>query len=259
MNKQSVIAILFSVCVTHAFSQGESNLPVKYNPQVDVNLSPSHNRKINPLFNSGINPKINWNINPSENTSINPSKNELINPKTNSSINPVENKIINPMFANSLHPQNLSWQGHYLFDKDDNLIGYISIASQEVMLCFDLEYKWQCYFIRSSNGNFNQFTLSGEWTGGYLSHDSSEGFNIFASNGDWAPVNIFNKVRKSESSKVSKDRATWFFFRTFPTSGLSDLPRLIPDATVYGAQYFKRVDQFHTFKMAFGAFFVPDF
>ncbi len=132
MKQQSFIVILFSLFVLQASSQ--SKLPVKYNPQVDYNLSPSRNMQINPLFNSGINPKKNWNINPAQNVNINPSKNELINPKSNPSVNPNENKILNPMFANSLHPQNLNWQGHFLFDKDDNLIGYISIASQEVML-----------------------------------------------------------------------------------------------------------------------------
>jgi len=188
--KHFLLAALCAIGITQGFSQTDNIPPVKFNPLIDYNLSPAHNRKINPLFNSGINPKVNWNINPSENKTINPGINTYINPKSNLSLNPSENRVLNPMFANALHPQNLTWQGHYLFDKDDKLIGYISVASQEVMLCFDLEYKWQCYFIRSSNGNFNQFTLEGEWTGGYVSHDSSEGFNIFSSNGDWTGKHI---------------------------------------------------------------------
>lgn len=174
------IAYLFAVS---AFCQ--TDLPAKFNPLIDVNLSPSHNKNINPLFNSLINPKLNWNINPAQNNNLNPTKNSGINPKINTGLNPIENKILNPMFSTTLHPQNPIWKGHYLFDKDDNLIGFITNASQEVLLCFDKDYKWSCYFIRSGAGSYNQFTLTGEWTGSYLSQDSSEGYNFFTADGEW--------------------------------------------------------------------------
>jgi hypothetical protein len=183
MKKNFTLVPLFCFCMVSAFSQTE--LPDKYNPLVDFNLSPSHNKNINPLLNSLINPKLNWNINPAYNNSLNPTKNAGINPKTNPSLNPIDNKILNPMFSNTLHPQNPGWTGHYLFDKDDSLIGFITMASQEVMLCFDKDFKWSCYFIRSSNGSYNQFTLTGEWTGSYLSQDSSEGYNFFSLDGEW--------------------------------------------------------------------------
>ncbi len=188
MLKQAVLVILLFCWVSGSMAQQEP--PAKYNPLLDFNLSPAHNKKINPLFNSSINPQINWNINPLKNIAINPAKNEFINPKSNAALNPNENKLLNPMFANSLHPQNPTWKGHYLFDKDDKLIGFITVASQEVMLCFDMEYKWTCFYIRSSTGNFNQFSLSGEWTGGYLSHDSSEGLNEFSPGGEWTGNHI---------------------------------------------------------------------
>jgi hypothetical protein len=183
MKKKSTLILIFCICVLCAFSQNE--LPAKFNPQVDFNLSPSHNKSINPLFNSLINPKLNWNINPVQNNNLNPAKNPGINPKTNPGLNPVDNKILNPMFSTTLHPQSPSWTGHYLFDKDDNLIGFVTIASQEVMLCFDKDYKWSCYFVRASNGSFNQFTLTGEWTGSFLSQDSSEGYNFFSADAEW--------------------------------------------------------------------------
>lgn len=183
MRRKFTLVALFCGSMLCAFSQIE--LPNRFNPLFDFNLSPSHNKRINPLYNSLINPKLNWNINPSLNNNLNPTKNLGINPKSNPSLNPVDNRILNPMYSNSLHPQHPGWTGHYLFDKDDSLIGFVTIASQEVILCFDKQYNWVCYFIRSSTGSYNQFTLSGDWTGSYLSQDSSEGFNFFSADGEW--------------------------------------------------------------------------
>jgi hypothetical protein len=55
----------------------------------------------------------------------------------NQGFNPYVNNSSNPMYQNSLHPKNPTWKGLYMYDSTDNLIGYISVASQDVMLCFD--------------------------------------------------------------------------------------------------------------------------
>jgi hypothetical protein len=157
----------------------------RHDPKRDPNLSPARNNLINPLFNSSINPKFNWNLNPKHNKLIDPISATDINPQFNPDLNPVYNKIYNPMFANSLHPKNPRWSGRYLFDKDDNLIGYVSVASQNILLCFDTNGEWTCYFVKTSTGTYNRFTLEGEWSGQYFCSDGSQGFNLFAATGEW--------------------------------------------------------------------------
>ena len=158
---------------------------IKQNPKVDRNLSPTFNNRINPKFNSAINPAFNWNYNPLQNSIINPDSTSGISPLHNESINPKLSELLNPMLNNILHPMNLSWRGRYLFDSSDNLIAFVTVASQNVMLCFNKSGQWTCYFVRTPKGTYNQFTLAGEWTGKFLCPDSVEGFNLFNKEGVW--------------------------------------------------------------------------
>jgi hypothetical protein len=158
---------------------------VKQNPKVDHNLSPAFNNRINPKFNSAINPTFNWNYNPLQNSTINPDSTIAISPLHNESVNPKLSELLNPMLNNILHPMNLSWQGRYLFDSSDNLIAFVTVASQNVLLCFNKSGQWTCYFVRTPKGTYNQFTLAGEWTGKFLCPDSVEGFNLFNKEGVW--------------------------------------------------------------------------
>lgn len=178
--------LLIHVCQ----SIGQSVLPVRHNPRIDFNLSPIHNVKINPLHNSTINPKTNWNINPSHNNSINPVFTSGINPLSTSILNPIANEVFNPMFSITLHPKNPAWKGNFLFDNNDNLIGFISSASQNILLCFDLEGNWTCYFIKTPKGTYNEFSLQGHWTGEFLCYDSNGGYNLFNKDGEWTGKHI---------------------------------------------------------------------
>ena len=162
----------------------------KHNPLLDFNLSPSHNDKINPTANSAISPKYNWNLSPLHNDALNPTKVNNINPQLNGSVNPNLCENLNPMFTNALHPKNPAWSGNFLFDKDDKLIGFVSVANQQVMLCFNAAGEWNGYFVRSAIGTFNEFSLDGKWTGRFLCPDSSEGYNLFSSEGDWTGEHI---------------------------------------------------------------------
>ena len=81
-----------------------------------------------------INPQMNWNINPIHNKKINPIYNAEINPQNNAEMNPEKNMFLNPMFRNELHPKSPDWKGSYLFDKNDELVGFVSKASQNVLL-----------------------------------------------------------------------------------------------------------------------------
>ena len=92
---------------------------------------------MNPEKNSYINPKYNWNINPLHNNDVNPEFNSTINPLNHYELNPDINKTLNPMYHNEYHPKNPSWKGLYVFNNTDELIGYISVATQQLMLSFD--------------------------------------------------------------------------------------------------------------------------
>jgi len=129
----------------------------KHDPKIDNNLSPNINASINPDKNSNINPKFNWNINPAHNNDVNPVFNSTINPLNHFELNPDVNKTLNPMFHNEYHPKNPSWKGLYLFNKNDDVIGYISVATQDLMLCFDSASQWTGFFVRAGNGIYNFF------------------------------------------------------------------------------------------------------
>ena len=180
------LLVAFSVGILFLQAKPQEELVcVKQNPKIDLNLSPAHNQKINPNYNSTINPEFNWNINPIQNKAINPEQTTEINPLHNLSLNPKETELFNPMLTNILHPKHPSWKGRYLFDSSDNLIAFVSVASQNILLCFNKEGKWTCYFVKTEKGTFNQFQLSGEWTGRFLCPDSSEGYNLFNKEGVW--------------------------------------------------------------------------
>jgi hypothetical protein len=183
-----ITRLLFVICAFCLFAQAKSQqdlVDVKQNPQMDHNLSPAFNQRINPKYNSTINPAFNWNYNPIENKSINPDSTTDINPLHNESINPKQTEMYNPMLNNILHPMNISWRGRYLFDSTDNLIAFITVASQNILLCFNKSGQWTCYFVKTAKGTYNQFTLAGQWTGRFLCPDSVEGYNLFNKEGVW--------------------------------------------------------------------------
>ncbi len=162
----------------------------RHNPEIDFNLNPTHNNSIHPDHNSTINPKLNWNINPLKNGLINPEKVPGINPKTNAAVNPLENEEMSPMFSLSLSPKNDHWHGMYVFDTNSNLVGYLSKYSQELMFQFDKDAKWNYFYVRTAKGTYNQFNLSGDWTGSFLCFDSMIGYNIFDKNCSWTGMYI---------------------------------------------------------------------
>jgi len=174
-----------SLIMLCSFAATAQDLSSKHNPKMDVNLSPNANPRINPNSNSSINPKFNWNINPIHTTSLNPIYNSAINPMNNQGYNPFVNNTINPMYQNSLHPKNPTWKGLYMYDSTDNLIGYVSVASQDVMLYFDTTSEWTGYFVRANKTMFNFFDTKGVWTGIFLCFDSVSGYNVFDKEGVW--------------------------------------------------------------------------
>lgn len=179
-----LIAFFFpAIC----FSQ---TIPPKHNPKVDPNLSPTINKSINPEKNAAINPKVNWNINPERNPTINPDTNTSINPILINELNPNKNRMLNPMYHNELHPQNPVWEGLYVFNIDDELIGYISAASQNVILYFDTAYKWLGYFVKSGKGTYNFYNTNDQWTGQFGCYDGITGFNFFEKGGEWKGVHV---------------------------------------------------------------------
>jgi hypothetical protein len=187
MKKLALLSLIFLISAEIVFCQTGLQ---KHNPLLDYNLSPAHNDKINPISNPGINPKYNWNLNPMHNDILNPSKNPAINPESNPSLNASTCQALNPMFANSLHPKNPLWAGNFLFDKDDKLIGFISVACQQILLEFNASGDWTGYFVRSSYGTYNEFSVDGKWTGKFLCPDSSEGYNLFSNDSEWTGEHI---------------------------------------------------------------------
>lgn len=166
------------------------DIPITHNPKVETYLSPAKNHKISPVNNPTINPLMNWRINPAKNKDINPNENTKINPQFRPDINPNYNESINPMRKIVLHPMGQSGRLYYLFDKDDELRGYITQPSQEVLLCFALTGEWTCYYILTPEGTYNLFDTSGQWTGNYICKDNNAGFNQFDKDGKWTGMHI---------------------------------------------------------------------
>lgn len=162
----------------------------KHNPAVDVNLSPIQNTAIHPGHNSSINPQLNWNINPFKNGLINPDKVPGINPKKNKGLNPMENEGMNPMFTINMSPKFDYWHGLYLFDTSNNLVGYITTYSQDIMIQFDRQSNWTFFYVRTARGTYNQFNLKADWTGKFLVYDSMAGFNLFDKQCVWTGMHI---------------------------------------------------------------------
>jgi len=185
-----LLFIIASVIVIAQAGAQDGLVATKQNPKVDHNLSPTYNQKINPSFNTTINPAYNWNYNPAQNKLINPDSTSAINPLQNVNLNPKEIEIYNPMLNTNLQPKNFSWKGRYLFDSTDNLVGFITVASQSILLCFNKEGHWTCYFVKTSRGTYNQFQITGEWTGRFLAPDSLEGLNLFTKDGHWTGSHV---------------------------------------------------------------------
>ena len=153
--KKLLLLSLASLLLMHeGFSQ---NLENRHDPKIDFNLSPTFNSTLNPEKNSNINPKYNWNINPMHNNDVNPEFNSTINPLNHFELNPDINKTLNPMYHNEYHPKNPAWKGLYIFNKTDDLIGYVSIATQQLMLTFDIQGEWTGFYVRASPGYFQSF------------------------------------------------------------------------------------------------------
>lgn len=178
------------VLLLFAFSAGAQELPARHNPRIDLNLSPRINPVINPVNNASINPKLNWNINPGHTNSLSPEHNAAINPRSNQELNPSVNNTINPMYQHSLFPKNAGWRGLYMYDSTDALIGYITVASQNVMLAFDSSFEWVGYFVKASPVLYNYFDLRGAHTGIFLCNDSRSGYNLFNREGEWTGKHI---------------------------------------------------------------------
>ena len=187
MGKIFTIAALFLLGFLRS---GAQNFDEKHNPGLDMNLSPQHNSAIHPARNSTINPKLNWNINPYKNGLINPDKITNINPKINSTINPLENQEMNPMFSIYMSPKFENWHGLYLFDTANNLVGYVTKYSQDLMIQFDKESNWTYFYIRTAKGTYNQFNLNAQWTGSFLCFDSMSGYNLFDKECAWTGLHI---------------------------------------------------------------------
>jgi len=184
------IITLLTILLASCFLSPAQTVDEKHNPKLDLNLSPSHNTAICPEHNAAINPRLNWNINPRKNGLISPDQVDGINPAKNTELNPVTNAEMNPMFVLWMSPRYVRWKGLYLFNKDDELQGYITKYSQDLMLGFDKDATWKCFYIKTAKGTYNQFNLSGKWTGYFLCFDSSVGYNLFDDKEEWTGMHI---------------------------------------------------------------------
>jgi hypothetical protein len=187
MTRKLPLIFLLHFIIFSAQSQALEN---RHDPKVDINLSPNSNPTINPEKNSSINPKFNWNINPAKNNDVNPEYNSTINPLNHFELNPDVNKSLNPMYHNEYHPKNPAWKGLYIFNRNDEVIGYISIATQQLMLSFDKQANWTGFFVRAGTGIFNHFDIKGVWDGMYLCYDSVIGYNLFDKEGNWTGQHV---------------------------------------------------------------------
>jgi|GEM_PF-323061 len=184
--------VLFTAFLFVHFATQAQDDPLfrRHDPKEDPNINPFINYQINPDSNLSINPSVNWNLNPLKDNQANPMQNSAINPMTNLQLNPQSNEVLNPVFMKSLQPSNRAWNGLFIFNDSNNLFGYISVATQNVMISFDNKGTWNGYFVRAGRQTYNYFTVPGIWTGMYLCHDNSSGYNLFDKNGKWTGIHV---------------------------------------------------------------------
>src|SRR6478735_1120770 len=148
--KKILLLSLVSLLMIH---KGNSqSLENRHDPKIDFNLSPTFNSTLNPEKNSNINPKYNWNINPMHNNDVNPELKRTISPLIPFELNPDITKTLNRIYHNEYHPKNPSWKGLYIFNNTDELIGYVSVATQYLMLTFDSTGEWTGFYVRATPG-----------------------------------------------------------------------------------------------------------
>jgi hypothetical protein len=182
--------ILLSVLLLGTTNAQEATVSKKHDPKMDANLSPNFNPRINPEKNSILHPKFNWNLNPHKNKLICPEKVDAINPLKNTELNPLDKTDMNPMFVTNLSPKFITWKGQYLFDKEDNHIGYITYINQNLIAEFDKTATWKFFYVKTAKGTYNQFDLEGKWTGYYICSDEMAGFNLFDAKDEWTGMHI---------------------------------------------------------------------
>ena len=161
-----------------------------HDPRRDANLNPFINNQINPDSNLSINPSSNFNMNPIKENSLNPTQNSSINPMINLQLNPQSNDVLNPVIMKGLQPATETWKGLFLFNDSNQLFGYISVATQNVMLSFDNNGTWNGYYVKAGRMMYNYFTLFGVWTGMFLCYDNQSGYNLFDRNGKWTHIHV---------------------------------------------------------------------
>lgn len=183
------ILLLFIFCSIGYTSLGQE-LPRSHDPKAETYLSPSINKKICPTTNPMINPMTNWKLNPLKNKDINPFENTAINPQFKPSLNPNINELLNPQRTITLYPFSNAIRVLYLFNKSDDLSGYITQASQDVLLCFSISGEFTCYYVKTPEGTYNLFEKDGNWTGNYICYDNSAGYNQFDKEGKWTGMHI---------------------------------------------------------------------
>ncbi len=158
------------------------------NPVYNHTINPVYNHTINPVYNHTINPVYNHAINPVYNHAINPVYNHAINPVYNHTINPVYNHTINPVFNHVINPTfNPNFNGFSLFERNNQKIGYIIDANDEIKLIYNLDNQQQGYAIKNNQSNYIVFDKTNSWIGYFIS-DSSDGFNYFSRNNEWIGI-----------------------------------------------------------------------
>lgn len=187
---KAIYKFIFIVFLAISVKANGQDLPVTHNPKVEIYLSPANNKKICPDNNALINPRINWKINPLKNKDLNPIENTNINPRFKPELNPAITESINPLLNIGLHPSGHQWKLFYLFNKNDELAGFLTQPSANVLLCFDVKGEWTCYYVRSAEGTYNLFDREGTWTGNYICYDNNAGYNQFDKEGNWTGMHI---------------------------------------------------------------------
>ena len=161
-----------------------------HDPKKDANLNPFLNNAINPDSNTSISPSTNWNMNPLRENAVNPMQNSAINPMINLQLNPQSNDVLNPVIMKGLRPSTGTWTGLFMLNDSNQIFGYLSVATQDVMLSFDNSGTWNGYFVRAGRYMYNYFTLFGVWTGMFLGYDNQSGYNLFDKNGKWTHIHV---------------------------------------------------------------------
>jgi hypothetical protein len=78
----------------------------------------------------------------------------------------------------------------FCYNSKNELCGYLTRATQEVIVSFNVSAVFDGYYIKAGEGIYNHFSIAGAWTGYYICYDGNGGFNRFYKDCKWTGEHV---------------------------------------------------------------------